>query len=262
MPRLSFVKVVMLMVSLVLSSALAVSQSVEDDDGIEEDVDMKASFAQAFSKKMFNVDPKFRVGDVQESGFPGFYRVQIINGPLLYVDETGEYFFSGSLYQVKATGIVDLSEQAATKDRIKLLAELNPAEMIIFKPKPPVKTKAVISVFTDVDCYYCQKLHQEVPELNAMGVEVRYLAYPRAGVNSASYKKIATAWCSKNPQETLTKLKAKQRVEIIECETPVAKQFDLGRRMGVTGTPAILLQDGTLIPGYRPAKELAKQLGI
>lgn len=221
-----------------------------------------AAFQKQFSAKLLKVNPKFAIAAVAESGMPGIYEVQIDNGPKLYVDAQGDYFFTGTLYQLDGGAMVNLTEQAQTRDRQKLMAQLNPAEMIIFKPVAPVKTKAYVTVFTDVDCYYCQKLHKEVPEMNARGIEVRYMAFPRAGVGSPSYKKIATAWCSDNPQDVMTRLKNKEPVDVIECETPVAKQYELGKRMGVTGTPAILLPDGTLIPGYRPAAELAKTLGI
>ncbi|NRB40023.1 MAG: thioredoxin fold domain-containing protein [Pseudomonadales bacterium] len=221
-----------------------------------------SAFKKSFSAKLLKVNPQFHIATVEEAGMPGFYQVQIDNGPLLYATKNGDYFFTGTLYQLTANQMVNLTDQTAAKQRQALMAELNPAEMIIFKPTAPVKTKRVITVFTDVDCYYCQKLHKEVPELNARGIEVRYMAFPRAGLGSQSYKKIASAWCSKTPQETMTKLKNKEAVEIISCDNPVAKQYKLGKKMGVSGTPAILLEDGTLIPGYRPAADLAKQLGI
>ena len=221
-----------------------------------------SSFKKMFASKLTQVNPKFRIGDVNDSGMPGFYQVQVDNGPNLYVRKDGDYFFSGTLYALKANAVTNLTDQAQTRDRQKLMSELNPKEMIVFKPTPPVKTKAVITVFTDVDCYYCQKLHAEMPEMNALGIEVRYMAFPRAGVGSASYKRIASAWCAKDPQETMTRLKSKQQVDLIECDNPVEKQYKLGKRMGVSGTPAILLEDGTMIPGYKPAQALAKALGI
>ncbi len=220
------------------------------------------AFKKTFSPKLLKINPKFKIDTVYESGMPGFYQVQVLNGPLIYVAKDGDYFFTGTLYKVAERSAVNLTEQAASRTRKALMSELNPAEMIIFKPKAPVKTKAVITVYTDVDCYYCQKLHKEVPELNANGVEVRYMAFPRAGVGSPSYKKIATAWCVKDQQVTLTKLKNKEPVSIVECDSPVAKQYRLGKKMGVTGTPAILLEDGSIIPGYRSAKDLVKSLGI
>jgi thiol:disulfide interchange protein DsbC len=133
--------------------------------------------------------------------------------------------------------------------------------MIVFKPKGT--PKAVVSIFTDFDCGYCQKLHQEVPQLNAMGIEVRYLAYPREGIGSETYQKLVTAWCAKDRQGTLTRYKNRETVPISTCaNNPVAAQFAIGERMGVTGTPALITSKGELIPGYMPAADLAQKLGV
>jgi thiol:disulfide interchange protein DsbC len=133
--------------------------------------------------------------------------------------------------------------------------------MIVFSPKGQVK--ASVTVFTDVDCGYCQKLHEEVPALNAKGIEVRYLAYPRAGIGSPSYNKIVSAWCANDQQDALTKLKRRQPIPTNICAgNPVAAQFALGGKMGVRGTPALVLESGRLLPGYMPADRLAAELGV
>ena len=132
--------------------------------------------------------------------------------------------------------------------------------MIVFAPK---QSKAHVYVFTDVDCYYCQKLHQEVPALEALGIEVRYLAYPRAGIGSDSYQKIASAWCADDPQDSLTILKAGGDIPSNVCEdNPIAQQFALGSDLGVKGTPALITEAGVLLPGYMPADKLARALGL
>lgn len=205
--------------------------------------------------------PDLSYGDIQASPIPGIAMLQVENGPLLYVYNDGEFFFDGDLYQVGKGRFINLKEQALTAVRKDLLAEIPLADMIVFKSTVPVK--GVINVFTDVDCGYCRKLHKEVPELNAMGVEVRYLAFPRAGIGSASYQKIASAWCADKPRQALTALKNGKEIEQNVCaDNPVAKQYNLGQQMGVNGTPAIVLADGSLIPGYRPAADLARVLGI
>jgi len=205
--------------------------------------------------------PDLSYGDIQASPIPGIAVLQVENGPLLYVYNDGEFFFDGDLYQVGKGRFINIKEQALTAVRKDLLDEIPLADMIVFSPTVPVQ--GVINVFTDVDCGYCRKLHQEVPELNAMGIEVRYLAFPRAGIGSASYKKIASAWCADEPGQALTALKNGKEIEQNVCaDNPVAKQYKLGQKMGVNGTPAIVLADGSLLPGYRPAAELAKVLGI
>ena len=132
--------------------------------------------------------------------------------------------------------------------------------MIVFGPE---EAKAFVYVFTDVDCYYCQKLHQEVPALKELGVEIRYLAYPRAGVGSPSYRKIASAWCAEDPNISLTALKAGEQIPDNVCENnPVAEQYMLGGQLGVSGTPALVTESGKLLPGYMPADKLANALGL
>ena len=199
------------------------------------------------------------VESVEASEMPGVYAVQRANGPVIYTHADGSYFIVGDLHANGPDGLVNLTEKKRDGARAELLAEVKAEDMIVFSPEG--ETKAHVTVFTDVTCYYCQKLHLEVPELNKMGIEVRYLAYPRAGVGSDGYNKLATAWCADNPQDTLTRLKAKQAVAEKVCEpNPVAQQFQLGAKVGVRGTPAIVTAEGKLIPGYKPAAELAANI--
>jgi thiol:disulfide interchange protein DsbC len=141
-----------------------------------------------------------------ESPMPGVYEVQVTNGPVLFVHEQGEYLFEGGLLKVSESGIVDTMEERKAIKRSEVFAARSTDDMIIFKPEG--ESKAIMNVFTDVDCGYCRKFHQEVPELNAMGIEVRYLAFPRAGIPSGSYDKIAKAWCAEDQQDALTKVKS------------------------------------------------------
>ena len=205
--------------------------------------------------------PDLDYGATHASPIAGISMVQVESGPMLYVHNEGQFFFDGDLYQIGNGRFINIKEQALTAVRKDLLAEIPVDEMIVFSPTVPVK--AVINVFTDVDCGYCRKLHKEVPVLNKMGIEVRYLAFPRAGIGSASYKKMASAWCADNPRKALTALKNSENIEQNVCaDNPVAKQYRLGQQMGVNGTPAIVLADGSLLPGYRPAADLARVLGI
>ena len=189
------------------------------------------------------------------------YEVQVINGPVLYVSADGEYFFDGSLFRVEEGGFVDIAAKRLNAQRKKMLDAVDPQTMIIYTPQ--TQRRATITVFTDIDCGYCRKLHREMDELLSYGIEVRYLAYPRAGIGSDSYRKIATAWCADDPNATMTALKAGDNVAMNVCsDNPVAAHFALGGAMGVSGTPAIVLADGTLLPGYRPAAAFAELLGL
>ena len=205
--------------------------------------------------------PDVKVQSVAPSEVAGFYAVQFVNGPQVYATADGKFFVLGDLYQVQPAGFVNLAEQKRNGERAKLLATLKPEDMVVFKPKGP--TKSVVTVFTDVDCGYCRKLHKEIPQLNAMGIEVRYLAYPRAGVGSDTYQKMVTVWCSKDRQAAMTKYKNGENLPLQTCKNnPIAKEYELGDKMGVNGTPALIKPDGELIPGYMPAADLAQALGV
>ena len=202
------------------------------------------------------------IESVRPSPAPGIVEVQVINGPLLYATEDGGYFFlNGDLHQVSVSGAVNLTEERRSLARKEQLAAVSLEDMVVFSPKG--EPRDYVSVFTDVTCFYCQKLHREVDQLNAKGVEVRYLAFPRGGINSDGAKKLATAWCADDQQTTLTELKAGMDLPVNDCaDSPIAAQYQLGQEMGVSGTPAIITSSGMMIPGYRPAADLIVVLGL
>ena len=202
------------------------------------------------------------IESVRPSPAPGIVEVQVINGPLLYATDDGGYFFlNGDLHQVSVSGAVNLTEERRSLARKEQLAAVSLEDMVVFSPKG--ETRDYVSVFTDVTCFYCQKLHREVDQLNAKGVEVRYLAFPRGGINSDGAKKLATAWCANDQQTTLTELKAGMDLPVNDCaDNPIAAQYQLGQEMGVSGTPAIITSSGMMIPGYRPAADLIVALGL
>lgn len=226
-----------------------------------DEVRVPESVAKTIVSRLHLANPRFVLGGVTASPVPGFYQVQVVDGPLLYVDETGSYVLTGKLYGVAPGAFIDLQDLALKPVRREKLAAIPASDEVIFPAKG--KRKGLIYVFTDIDCGYCRKLHAEVPELNDLGIEVRYLAYPRAGVGSSSYTTIAKAWCADDRQTTLTRLKQGKSVNVAYCDDqPVADQFRLGGELGVRGTPAIFFEDGTLLPGYLPADEIARRLGV
>ncbi|MEE8059799.1 MAG: DsbC family protein [Pseudomonadales bacterium] len=205
--------------------------------------------------------PDWQLQSIKASPIAGVYEVQILNGPLAYASSTGGYFIAGDLYQIASGGFVNLAKQTREQLRAQAIEKIALNQMIIFSPEKAAKTH--VTVFTDIDCGYCRKLHKEVPELNRLGIEVRYLAYPRAGIGSESYKKIATAWCSEDRNKALTQMKMGQSRSMNVCDdNPVAEHFNLGQQVGVTGTPALVTASGELLPGYMPAKKLAEVLGV
>lgn len=248
------------MISQVLNTALMVALVIAAPLGVAGEPLKKAQLDQ-LRAALEVPDVGLKVISAETSQIPGIVEVQLNDGPLVYSTLKGDYFIVGDLYSVGPQGYVNLAEQRRDGERVKQLAEVAQDDMIIFSPEG--KPRAFISVFTDVTCFYCQKLHKEVPQLNKNGVEVRYLAYPRAGVASPGFNQLASAWCADNPQETLTKLKNKEAVPENVCkDNPIAGQYQLGQEMGVRGTPAIITQSGQMIPGYQSADELMVTLGL
>ena len=210
--------------------------------------------------RLKELQPALPIDSVEETAFDGVLAIELEDGSVLYGTADGRFLFTGDMYSVESEGFVNLTDSIRAERRRELLAGVNRDDMIVF---PPVgERKAYVNVFTDVDCGYCRKLHQEMAEINALGIEVRYLAFPRAGMDSDSYRKIVSAWCSRDPQSAITDLKLGNSIPPRSCPNPVGAQMELGSQLSVSGTPALVTEDGHLIPGYLPAEELARALGL
>ncbi|ALG69548.2 thioredoxin fold domain-containing protein [Beggiatoa leptomitoformis] len=179
-----------------------------------------------------------------------------VGSEVIYISEDGGHVIVGDIRDTK-TG-TNLTEQKRNNLRATAINSLDEKDMIIFTPKG--KTLFTINVFTDVDCGYCRKLHQEVPKLNELGIKVRYLAFPRAGVGSETYQTMVSVWCADDKNAALTAAKNQQSVKPAQCDNPIAKEYELGQQLGVNGTPALVLSDGELLPGYVPADRLVAYL--
>lgn len=218
-------------------------------------ISLAADPDQAIRKTLNQIQPDLPVQAISESAMPGVYQIELKGGRLLYASADGQFLLQGNLYQMKDGDVVNLTEQHASKEIARLLEKVPVSDMVVFAPENP---KTHITVFTDTDCGYCQKLHAEVPELNRLGVEVRYMAFPRQGIDSHGYNTLVSVWCSKDRQAAMNLAKARKEVPSASCDNPVAREYELGQTIGVNGTPAIILADGQLIPGYQPAPELAE----
>nr|WP_298140107.1 DsbC family protein [uncultured Pseudomonas sp.] len=210
---------------------------------------------QAIRKTLKTIQPDLPIEAIAESPMQGVYQVQLAGGRVLYASANGEFVMQGYLYQFKDGKMANLTEKSESVAVAKAINSVPLSEMVIFPSKTP---KTHITVFTDTDCGYCQKLHSEVAELNRLGVEVRYMAFPRQGMGSPAAKELASVWCAKDRNDAMNRAKARQTIEVAECDNPVAKQYALGQSIGVSGTPAIVLANGKLVPGYQPAPQLAK----
>lgn len=203
-----------------------------------------------------------RIDRISPTESDDLIEVSIVDGPVLYATRNGDFLLlNGDLLKVNSSSVSNLSEERRITDRLALIGDLDTNDMIVFSPLEA--PKAHITVFTDITCGFCRKLHLEMDDFNRRGIEVRYLAFPRGGMASQGAKQLATAWCARNREATLTSLKSGVEMPLNECEeNPVAEHYALGNRLGVRGTPAIVTSDGQMIPGYRSASDIASLLGI
>ncbi len=217
--------------------------------------------AEQVKRKLLAAQPGLPIRDVVPGALEGYFEVHLRDGMVLYMSSTADYFFAGDLFFVQPEGLLNATENARVAMRKALLDSLDASKMVIFAP-PEEQTLATITVFTDIDCSFCRKFHREVPELNRMGIAVRYLAYPRSGIGTESYDKAVSAWCAEDRQAALTNAKSGKEIKKLTCANPVAAQYALGGDFGVTGTPTIVYENGELLGGYLPASELAQRLGV
>lgn len=219
---------------------------------------------QAIIQKLQTSLPNLQIQNIDKTPIQGIYQLETTTGDLLLVSADGNYIISGDLHKLEAKGVTNLTEQRRGSQRIEAMKELKDKDLVVFKAKGEEKGQVI--VFTDTSCGYCRKFHSEVPELNNLGVTVKYVAWPRYGLQSPAGQTMAHVWCAKNRQDALTKAKANEDVPVAEgaaCDQNVIQdQINLGHKMGVQGTPAVFLKDGRQVGGYVPASQLAAQLGI
>ncbi|MDQ3270459.1 MAG: DsbC family protein [Pseudomonadota bacterium] len=205
-----------------------------------------------------SINPQVTVDKVGAAPIPGF-REAIVGGQVVYVSDDGRYLFlsgtGGALYDTVAKA--NLTEQALGGMRTQLLAKIPDGERIVFAPANPVHT---VTVFTDVACGYCRKMHSEIAEYNKQGIAVEYLAFPRMGIGSEDYKKMVSVWCADDRKQAMSAAKADRPVPSKTCKTTVDMQYDIGQRVGLNGTPMILTQDGVQVGGYVPPAALRAAL--
>lgn len=213
--------------------------------------------------------PELEVVAVREGRIPGLYEVDLMPPQTIFVSEDGEHIIAGDLFRIMGpSGIVNLSEQMRAERMAELdkfrkdtLASFDESKMVVFSPAED-KVKSTITVFTDTTCGFCRKLHRDVPELNRLGIAVRYMAWPRGGLDSAGYDVMVSAWCAEDPAKALTLAKLGKAIEPASCDSPVEEEYKLGQQFGINATPAVVLEDGSMVLGYRDARTLAQSVGI
>ena len=212
--------------------------------------------AQAAARKaLTDLVPQAKVDAVETAPMPGFQQV-LVSGQLIYVSDDGKYIMQGKLFDT--TSQRDLTGTRLAVDVKKKLDAVPETKRIVFAPngKPQYK----ITVFTDLDCGYCRKLHSQIAAYNAKGIEVDYLFFPRAGLGSESFDKAVSVWCAKDRKAAFTAAKAGQTPPVVKCDNPVAEEFALGAQVGVDGTPAIYSADGHKVGGYLDPDQMVAKL--
>jgi thiol:disulfide interchange protein DsbC len=236
-----------------LATLMATSVAAAETAAPAKAVDQKsadATIRAAVAKKF----PDMKIDEVRPSPMKDIYEV-VMGGDVTYISADGRYLIAGDLYEIDSR--TNLTENGRQKSRIQALAKLDEKDMIVFKP---AKVKHTITVFTDVECGYCRKLHSEIAQLNDRGVQVRYLAYPRAGPGTDDWAKMEAVWCSTDRKKAITEAKAGKAVKAAQCATPIAKQYKLGEQLGVRGTPAIFTDTGEYIGGYLAPDQMVSKL--
>ncbi|WP_416139419.1 DsbC family protein [Halomonas sp. HK25] len=223
--------------------------------------DSRQGMAERLAERLAVNGQPMPVQSVSETPVAGFFEVHLETGERFYSDAEGRHFLVGDLYENGDQGLVNLTEQGRNGERAARLAEVPEAERVIFRGAG--ESRAEVVVFTDTTCPYCRQLHEEVPRLNEMGIEVHYLAFPRTGMNAQGARTLQQIWCDANPSEAMSAAKRQESLSgAADCDNPVEAQYHLGLELGVQGTPAIVMPDGRLVPGYVPAERLAAMLGI
>lgn len=224
-----------------LSCGLAVA-----DDGAER---VRAALQKAA--------PEMKPDRISAAPVKGMYEVRY-SSDIYYVSADARFLIRGEIIDLEKKK--NLTEDSRSDIRRLLMDSLDRSSMVIFSPKKQAKHH--ITVFTDVDCGYCRKMHQEIGELNDYGIEVRYLLFPRTGLESPSYVKAQSVWCSSDRNAALTDAKLGKTLPEKKCANPITKNIELADRIGLTGTPTLVLENGELISGYVPAAKLKEMLEV
>lgn len=198
--------------------------------------------------------PNAQIESIAESKIPGLYEV-VLPGHVVYVSGDGKYLMQGSLFDVQNK--IDLTENTRAGMRRTELAKVGKSQRIVY---PAKDEKYSVTVFTDIDCGYCRRLHQEMAQYNELGITIEYLFFPRAGMGSESFDKAVSVWCADDRLKALTDAKAGVSLDKKQCDNPVAHDYQLGQKIGVTGTPAVYAKDGTQLGGYLAPAQLLQRL--
>lgn len=236
-----------------LNFITAMEESLSSTPFLDDNPAVTPSPVKETLKRIIKVEPD-KVA-IAASPIHGLYEATF-ESEVIYVSADGRYILMGDLRDAKSGR--NFTEEKRNKMRVDAMNSIKESELVVFTPK--TETKETINVFTDVDCTYCAKFHQGVNQLTDAGIKVRYFAFPRAGSGSETYKKMVSVWCADDKQKAITDAKAGLEVKSATCTNSIDKQYELGKKVGVNGTPALVLSTGELIPGFIPPERLIPYL--
>ena len=236
-------KTTLLAFSLIMFAALNIPAHAAEGD-------VPAALAGALQRYLPGQSPT----GIAESAIPGVYEV-VVGARLFYLTADGQHQIVGQIINIPSGQDIAVARRAEV--RVKALNALAENGMVIFEPE---QVKHTVTVFTDIDCGYCRKLHREMDQYLDRGIRIRYLSYPRTGINSAAYDKAVSVWCADDRHDAMTRAKAGEPIESQRCEHPILEHIALGRAFNLRGTPTLVTDSGDVFPGYVPAAALADQL--
>ncbi len=208
----------------------------------------------AITRALTELAPNIQITAVADSPIPGLYEVTV-GRRVVYVTGDGQYLVDGMM--LRTTDRINLTEERHNGLRMQALESMPADERIIY---PAADRKYKVTVFTDIDCGFCRKLHQEMADYNASGIEIDYVFFPRGGQRTPGFQKAVSVWCADDRNLAMDQAKAGQEMPVRECDSPINRQYQIGMEIGITGTPALVTEDGTILPGYVPAAELRGRL--
>ena len=210
-------------------------------------------------EKLSQIIPaELEIDSIQRSEVENFYEIELSDKSFFYVEENAQYLFLGDIYKLGENELINISQQKKFSSSQEMLKKINPESLISFTPE---LIKYKIYVFTDVDCGFCRKFHNQIDAYLNEGIQINYLAFPRSGIESETYKKMTTAWCSDDRQKVLTGLKNDEVFDQIDCvDNPIKEHYQLAKSIDIQGTPTIISSTGLTIPGFIEAKEIVEYL--
>jgi thiol:disulfide interchange protein DsbC len=210
---------------------------------------------EAVRKVLSAIIPDQAPDEVRAAPIGGFYEATY-GTETFYISADGRYMLQGDLFDLTAR--VNLTEQKRSEQRLALMRSVKAEDAIVFSPQD--KARHMVYVFTDIDCGYCRRMHKEIKGYTDLGIEIRYLAFPRSGADTPSYYKAVSVWCAEDRKQAITEAKAGRQPPERTCKNPVQAEMSLGSRIGVSGTPTLVFSNGSMLPGYLNPAQLSQYL--